>query len=199
MQKVQDNGPAHDLTSGRKTDLAGDHSSGISSDKHRTRLGLFLIVSGLVVIFDQLSKLWVRSSLELGVSIPLTDRLSLTHVRNTGSAFGLLANQTFLVIIVGIAGLFIILLFLRHLTPATILSMVSIGLLLGGAVGNLMDRLRFGYVTDFIDFRLWGNFHWPTFNIADAALTVGVFTFICYLLKSGIFRKTYERNHQPQS
>jgi signal peptidase II len=123
----------------------------------------------------------------------------LTYVGNTGSIFGLLANQTFLLSIIGVASLLIILLFLRYLSSATTLSMVSIGLILGGAVGNLIDRLRFGYVTDFIDFRLWGNFHWPAFNIADAALTVGIFTFIYYFFKSGVFRKTYERNHSPQN
>jgi signal peptidase II len=90
------------------------------------------------------------------------------------------------------------LLFLRYLSPATTLSIVSIGLIMGGAVGNLIDRLRFGYVTDFIYFRLWGNFHWPAFNIADAAITVGVFVLIYSFYRSGVFRKAYERNHRPQ-
>jgi len=162
------------------------------------RVALCLIVIALVSASDQLSKLWIRAHLELGESLPLTDRLSLSYVGNTGSAFGLLANQTFLIIIISIAALLFILLFLRYLSPATTLSIVSIGLILGGAVGNLIDRLRFGYVTDFIDFRLWGNFHWPVFNIADAAITVGVFVLIYSFYRSGVFRKAYERNHRPQ-
>jgi len=176
-------------------------------DKDNSRLSLrdsikkailCLIVIALISTSDQLSKLWVRAHLELGESLPITDRLSLIHIGNTGSAFGLLANQTFLLIIISITSLLFILLFLRYLSLATTLSVVSIGLILGGAVGNLIDRLRFGCVTDFIYFRLWGNFHWPAFNIADAAITVGVFVLIYSFYRSGVFRKAYERNHRPQ-
>jgi signal peptidase II len=162
------------------------------------RVTLCLIVIALISASDQLSKLWIRAHLELGESLSITDRLSLIYIGNTGSAFGLLANQTFLIIIISIAALLFILLFLRYLSPATTLSIVSIGLIMGGAVGNLIDRLRFGYVTDFIYFRLWGNFHWPAFNIADAAITVGVFVLIYSFYRSGVFRKVYERNHRPQ-
>jgi len=162
------------------------------------RVTLCLIVIALVSASDQLSKLWIRAHLELGESLSITDRLSLIYIGNTGSAFGLLAKQTFLIIIISIAALLFILLFLRYLSPATTLSIVSIGLIMGGAVGNLIDRLRFGYVTDFIYFRLWGNFHWPAFNIADAAITVGVFVLIYSFYRSGVFRKAYERNHRPQ-
>ena len=163
------------------------------------RIILCLIVIASISASDQLSKLWVRAHLALGESLPITDRLSLIHIENTGSAFGLLANQTFLVIITSIAALLFILLFLRYLFPATTLSIVSIGLIMGGAVGNLIDRLRFGYVTDFIDIHLWGNFHWPVFNIADAAITVGVFVLIYSFYRSGVFRKAYGRDHGPQN
>ena len=146
-----------------------------------------LIVIALVSASDQLSKLWVRAHLAPGESLPLTDRLSFIHIENTGSAFGLLANQTFLIITISIAGSLFILLFLRYLSPATKLSIVSIGLIMGGAVGNLIDRIRSGSVTDFIYFRLWGDFHWPAFNIADAAIVVGVFVLIYSFYKSGVF------------
>jgi signal peptidase II len=196
---VQDNGSPSKLGVRKITDFVGEDKSKVSRSKYRGKLRLLLIVAALVVALDQLSKLWVRAHLALGESLPITGRLSLTYVGNTGSAFGLLANQTFLLIIVGIASLLIILLFLRYLSQVTTLSMVSIGLIWGGAVGNLVDRLRFGYVTDFIDFRLWGNFHWPAFNIADAATTVGVFVLIYSFYRSGVFRKEYERNHGPQN
>ena len=181
-----------------------DKIGGFVVDKDNSKLSLrdsikkatlCLIVIALVSASDQLSKLWIRAHLALGESLLITDRLSLIYIGNTGSAFGLLANQTFLIITISIASLLFILLFLRYLSPATTLSMVSIGLILGGTVGNLIDRLRFGYVTDFIDIRLWSNFHWPTFNIADVAITVGVFTLIYSFYKSGVFSKTYERNH----
>lgn len=160
---------------------------------------LCLIVIAVVSASDQLSKLWIRTHLAPGESLPITDRLSLIYIGNTGSAFGVLANQTFLLIIISIAALLFILLFLRYLSLATTLSVVSLGLIMGGAVGNLIDRLRFGYVTDFIYFRLWGNFHWPAFNIADTALVVGVCVLIYSFYRSGLFRKTYERNHRPQN
>jgi signal peptidase II len=163
------------------------------------RATLCLIVIALVSASDQLSKLWIRSHLALWESLPITDRLSLVYIGNTGSAFGLLANQAFLISIISIAGLLFILLFLRYLSPASTLSIVSISLVMGGAVGNLIDRLRFGYVTDFIYFRLWGNFYWPAFNIADTAIVVGVCVLIYSFYRSGVFRKADERNHGPQN
>jgi len=199
MQKGQDNESPADLETSKTPDFLGEVKSRVSPDRQRRRLGLFLIVAGLIVTFDQLSKSWIRAHLALGESLHLTDRLSLTYVGNTGSAFGLLANQTFLLVIIGIASLLIVLLFLRYLSQVTTLSMVSIGLIWGGAVGNFIDRLRFGYVTDFIYFRLWGNFHWPAFNIADAAITVGVVVLIYSFYKSGLFSREYERKHGPQS
>jgi signal peptidase II len=199
MQKGQDNESPAKLENSKTPISVGEHESTVSSDTQRRRLGLFLIVAALIVTFDQLSKLWIRAHLALGESLHLTDRLSLTYVGNTGSAFGLLANRTFLLIIIGIASLLIVLLFLRYLSQVTTLSMLSIGLIWGGAVGNFIDRLRFGYVTDFIYFRLWGNFYWPAFNIADTAITVGVFVLIYSFYKSGMFSKEYEHNHGSQS
>jgi signal peptidase II len=163
------------------------------------RATLCLLVIASIVASDQLSKLWIRTNLAIGESLPLIDRLSFLHISNTGSAFGLLANQTFLIIVISIAALLFILLFLRYLSPATTLSIVAIGLLMGGALGNLIERIRFGSVTDFIYFRLWGNFHWPAFNIADASIVVGVFLLIYSFYRSGIFTKAYERGNKPQS
>jgi signal peptidase II len=194
MQKGQDSESPAALETSKISDSVGEDRSKVSPNTQRRRLGLFLIVAALIVTFDQLSKLWIRAHLALGESLPLTDRLSLTYVGNTGSAFGLLANRTVLLLIIGIASLLIVLLFLRYLSQVTTLSMVSIGLVWGGAVGNFIDRLRFGYVTDFIYFRLWGDFYWPAFNIADAAITVGVFVLIYSFYKSGVFSKDYERN-----
>jgi len=163
------------------------------------RAALCLLVIASVIASDQLSKLWIRTNLAIGESLPLIDRLSLIHIRNTGSAFGLLANQTFLIIVISIAALLFILLFLRYLSPATTLSVVAIGLLMGGALGNLIDRLRFRSVIDFIYFRLWGDFHWPAFNIADASIVVGVCLLIYSFYRSGVFTRAYERNNEPQS
>ena len=149
------------------------------------RGGLFLIIAAFVVAIDQLSKQWVRSHLDLHETVPIIGCLSLAHVRNTGAAFGLFANQAFLLTLIAIVGLVAILLFYRYLSRAGLLSSFALGLVFGGAVGNLIDRFRFGYVTDFIDVRLWRDFHWPTFNVADSAITVGsivlaVFIFLAF-------------------
>jgi signal peptidase II len=171
----------------------------VSPGKFANRLRLPLIVTALVVTLDQLSKLWVRDHFALWESLPVTDRLSLTYRINPGAAFGLLANQTVLLIVMGIASLFIILLFLRYLSRLSTLSMVSIGLIWGGAAGNLTDRIRFGHVVDFIDFRLWGDFHWPAFNIADAAITVGVFALIYHFFRWEGLGEAHERHLKPQN
>jgi len=142
-----------------------------------------------VIFLDQLSKSWIKDnphSIEL-----LPGFLDLVYVENRGSAFGLLANQTVLIIAITVASLIIILLLLRHLSSTTTLSIVAAGLIFGGAIGNLIDRLRFGYVIDFIDIRLWGDSHWPAFNFADAAIVIGIFTFIYSLHRTGLFRKVY--------
>ncbi len=151
------------------------------------RGGLFLIIAAFVVSLDQISKSWVNSHLALYETIPLVGCLSLTHVRNTGSAFGLFANQAFLLALVSIVGLVTILLFYRYLSKSNILGILALSLVFGGAVGNLIDRMRFGYVTDFIDVRLWGDFHWPTFNVADSAITVGSIVLVIFLFLA--FRK----------
>ena len=157
----------------------------------RRKIALSLLVAALAVVLDQASKAWVRAnSLQIELLPGFLDFISVPP--NYGAAFGLLANQTSLLIAVTITCLIVVLLLLRYLAPATILSIVSIGLILGGAIGNLIDRIRFGYVTDFIDIHLGDLFHWYTFNLADAAIVVGICTFIYSLHRSGLFSNVYE-------
>jgi signal peptidase II len=178
----------------------GEDKSKVSPSKYRGRLRLLLIVAALVVVLDQLSKLWVR------VNVPQTARiellpgfLDLVHVENTGAIFGLFSNHTEVFTALGIAGLVIILVFLYYFPPTTTVGVLSFALILGGVVGNLIDRIRVGYVTDFISIHLQTLFYWFPFNIADAAMTVAIFMLIYYFYKSGVFRKAYERNHRPQN
>lgn len=179
----------------------GKDKSKIFLGEGRKQVGLPLLVAASVVALDQWSKSWIRDNLPLGESSPESGFLRLTHVANTGSAFGLLANQTFLLIITTLAILLIIPLFLHYLSvhyrsPIISLSTISLGLILGGAIGNLIDRLRLGYVTDFIDVRLWNNFHWPAFNFADAAIVIGIFALIYSFYPAGLFRKIYDHSHK---
>ena len=193
MQKVQDNESPGNLVTSRITDLVGEDKSKVSSGKYRGKLRLFLIVAALVVTLDQLSKLWIdanRPQIEF-----LPGFLSLVYVENSGAIFGLIANQTELLIALGIAGSITILVFIHYFPPATTVGMLSFALILSGAVGNLIDRIRLGYVIDFLSIQL---FRWPAFNIADAATVVGIFTLIYYFYKSGVFRRAHERSHRPE-
>lgn len=150
----------------------------------RRQTGLFLVIATSVVTIDQLTKLWIRANLFPGASLPEEGFFRLTHVHNTGSAFGLLANQGFLLTVITLAGLLVILLLYRQLSSESVLGIAALGLVFGGAVGNLIDRLSLGYVTDFIDIRLWGDFHWPAFNLADSSITIGVFVLVYFLFRS---------------
>jgi signal peptidase II len=197
MQKVQDNGSPSKLVTSNITDFVGEDKSKVPPGKYRGRLRLFLIVAALVVALDQLSKLWIdanRPQMEL-----LPGFLDLVYVENTGAIFGLFHSHTEVFIALGIAASVVILVFLYYFPPATTVGVLSFALILSGAVGNLIDRIRLGYVIDFISIHLQELFRWPAFNIADAALTVGIFTLIYYFYKSGVFRKAHERNHRPQN
>jgi signal peptidase II len=161
-------------------------------------MALFLGVAALVVIVDQLSKSWVRANpypMEL-----LPGFLGFVHVEHCGAAFGLPFSQTFVITATIAILTIIILLLLRYLSISTTLTITSTGFIFGGAIGNLIDRLRFsGYVTDFIDIHLWDFFHWYTFNLADAAITVGIFTLIYSLYQLGFFRKVHEHNGKAKN
>ncbi len=161
----------------------------MQKEQNRKKIALSLPVAALVVAIDQLSKLWVRNNLPEIELLP--GFLDFIYVKNYGSAFGLLANQTFLLIAITIASLIIILLFLHRLPSISTLTIVSAGLILGGALGNLIDRLRFGYVIDFIDVHLQNLFHWPTFNLADAAVVIGIFIFIYSIYRSSLLSKAH--------
>lgn len=151
----------------------------MSAGIRRFRL-LFLPALG-ILLADQLSKLWVRDALELGESMPREGFIRLTYLTNAGGAFGLFINPRFLLVLTAAVGILIVLIYLHYLPSGRALH-VGLGLVLGGALGNLIDRLRFGAVTDFIDVRLFGDFHWPAFNLADSAITIGVFILAYFLV-----------------
>jgi signal peptidase II len=138
---------------------------------------VFFLTALLTVAADQLSKLWIRDYLPEGQSLPETGLFRLTHVHNSGGVFGLFQGQSLRLIIVAFIGVAIILIYalVIYRRPPFSDNMVgksALGLILGGTIGNLIDRLHLGYVTDFIDVG-W----WPAFNIADSAVVVGVIVF----------------------
>jgi signal peptidase II len=146
----------------------------------RTRargLLLLIIIAPSVVGLDQLTKYLIRANMDLGESMPAEGFFRLTHTTNTGGAFSILANQGFLLTVTALLGIAILVIYLRYLPLESRLLKIGLGLEFGGAVGNLIDRVRFGEVTDFIDVGAW-----PVFNVADSALTVGTVLIIYYLI-----------------
>ena len=132
-----------------------------------------------IVIVDQLTKIVVQQTMALYQSIPIVDgAFSLTYVRNTGAAFGIFAGSVeifrrpFLILISILASVFIVTL-LRRLADGEKGLIIALTFVLGGAIGNLVDRIFYGEVIDFLDV-YWRNYHWPAFNIADSFITVGV-------------------------
>lgn len=151
--------------------------------KNNWRNAVFLLIACLVVVADQLSKIWIRTVPE-GYSLLEAGFFRIAHFPpNTGAAFGIFRGQSFALTIVALIGIVVLIL---YALPAARrlpfmdnnLARVAIGLVLGGTAGNLIDRLRIGGVTDFIDFGFW-----PAFNIADSSIVVGVIIF-AYSLRS---------------
>lgn len=137
----------------------------------------WLGLSLLALVLDQGSKLLVDSTMQLYQSIPLLPFFKLTYVHNTGAAFSFLSEaggwQRWFFAGLALVISIIITVWLSRLEKHETLLAVSLSLILGGAVGNLIDRLAYGYVIDFLDV-YYGTWHWPAFNIADSAITLGV-------------------------
>jgi signal peptidase II len=149
------------------------------------RTVLFFGVALALAISDQQSKIWIRSNLAVGQSLPEEGFLRFIHVRNTGAAFGIFPDHTSALIVVSFIGVVLVLFYNFYLCRRfpflnNGISMAALGAVLGGTVGNLVDRLTLGYVTDFIAV---GTF--PAYNVADASITTGVSVFagsLIYLL-----------------
>jgi signal peptidase II len=154
---------------------------------HLSKLKLLAIVAGGVLILDQVTKALVLKHLPLGGSVPVIPGcFALTHVHNPGGAFGFLAAmssevRSLLFIAVSLLAAGLIVYFYWRTPPRQRVLAFGLALVFGGAVGNLIDRLRFGIVVDFLDVYL-GDLHWPAFNVADSGITVGVGIFALHLL-----------------
>ncbi|NLB66665.1 MAG: signal peptidase II [Lentisphaerae bacterium] len=146
-----------------------------------------LTVALYVILLDQGSKECIRRAFDLYESVPLIPGFfSLTYVRNTGAAWGLFSSQNQLLALLAAVMLVVLVIYHRKIMPPGMIHRIALGLLCGGIVGNLFDRLRLDYVTDFLDFHV-GQWHWPAFNIADSAICIGVGI---YLLSSLFSSKT---------
>ena len=145
----------------------------------RKKLSIFFGVGGVLFALDQLTKHWIVTSLTRYDTLPVIDGFfQIVRVHNTGGVFGILRNlpqgfTTPFFVVAGLVALGVLFHLLRQ-TPSERTGVIAaLGAIFGGALGNLLDRIRHGHVVDFLDFYI-GKYHWPAFNIADASISVSV-------------------------
>ncbi len=145
------------------------------------------IIGGCVIIADQMTKLLIFLYVPFNHNIPvIAGFFNIVHIHNPGGAFGLLANlssglRTIIFLFISSLAVGLIFYFYKK-TPASHPWLAAgFAMIFGGAIGNLIDRLRFGVVIDFLDFYI-AKYHWPAFNIADSAITVGITVFVIHIL-----------------
>lgn len=137
-----------------------------------------LLVLTVIIVADQWTKYVVHNSFALGEIRPIIEGFfNLTYVRNTGAAWGILGNYNTALTVLSILLLAVMVIFRRSFLSDSILHKVALGLMVGGIIGNVLDRIRMGWVIDFLDFYV-GRHHWPAFNVADAAICTGVGIYI---------------------
>ena len=151
------------------------------------KYGRLFIIAALVLIFDQITKAVVMNAMPLYESIAVIPGFfNLTHIHNPGGAFGFLARQIagvrhVIFIFLSSGAICLIFYFYRRTPRSHPLLAGGFALIMGGAVGNLIDRIRFGKVVDFLDFYI-GKYHWPAFNLADSAISVGIGIFVYHIV-----------------
>lgn len=156
------------------------------SRENDIRITWFLWI--IILLFDQITKYLIRKNLLLGDSIPvIPDIFHITHVSNTGAAFGIFPNAKYFFIIAHVIAIAFFIYFLYIYKQKNPAFYISVSLILGGATGNLLDRIIFGKVTDFLDFGINSKLRWPAFNIADSCLVIGFFILALLVVKGDIF------------
>lgn len=138
-------------------------------------MNIILLICLNITIVDQLIKMGV-SSLSNNIEV-IKNFFYITYAENTGAAFSILNNSRFFLILMGICAVVMIFIFFIKNKKQTKLSIASYGILLGGIVGNLFDRIKYGYVIDYLDFKIFG-YNFPIFNLADIAIVIGCFLLI---------------------
>ncbi len=143
------------------------------------KFGGIMTIAGMTVLLDRLSKMWVIQNFRLGESRRLASFFYLTFVQNTGTAFGFFQGNNRALGVLAFTIFCALLYGARGLTErGGFWGAIGVGLVLGGAIGNMIDRVQYGQVIDFLDFRVW-----PVFNLADSAITVGAISIAIGLLK----------------
>ena len=163
----------------------------VASDRGRARWPLFIGLAASIVIVDQLTKLWLTSILGPGERREvLGDLVRIVHSQNTGALFGLFKDQALLFGLVSV-GVVALIVWYHGSAGRNTLTSIALGLLLGGALGNMADRFRLGYVVDWVDVGL-GNVRFYTFNVADSAISCAILLLIISAFLPDLLRRTIE-------
>ena len=151
---------------------------------------MLVLLLGLAILFlDQLSKQAIRATFTYGESRPVIDGFfNLVYVRNDGAAWNILSGHGLILISISFAVLILLVVYRRSFLEDHIGHKILLGLMVGGIVGNLIDRIRFGWVTDFLDFE-FGAYHYPSFNVADSAICIAV---VLYVITNLLQKKEQE-------
>lgn len=145
-----------------------------------------IVVAGIIILLDQVTKLIVLDKMPLFHNIPvISGFFNLTHIHNPGGAFGFLSTQTsniqrLLFLFVSSLAIGLIFYFFKKTPREQTWLSTGFALVFGGAIGNLIDRIRLGKVVDFLDFYI-GDWHWPAFNVADSAVSIGMLIFLFHI------------------
>ena len=152
---------------------------------------IFFITAAAIILLDQITKYYIDSYMAVGDSFPVIQGLfNIAHVRNPGAAFGIFSKspeifRTVFLIAVTSAAMVLIVYYIRMNRERGTLLNLAMSMIFGGAIGNLIDRIRFGEVIDFLDFYI-GSHHWPAYNVADSAISTGaVLLLIAMIWKKG--------------
>ena len=150
--------------------------SAVKTDKREVSLGWWYLIALIVLVLDQLTKTWVIAEFYLGQREIITSFFNLVHVHNYGAAFSFLSDaggwqRWFFAALSAVVSTFIVV-WISRLPKTRLIEGLALALILGGALGNLYDRLVLGYVVDFLDFH-WSGSHFPAFNVADSGITMG--------------------------
>ena len=154
---------------------------------------IFLGLAAGIIVADQLTKAWIRATIAPGASVSIVgDYLRLVHSQNNGALFGLFRESAILFGLASIVVIGLIVTYHARSGRSPYMS-VALGLLLGGAIGNLIDRLRLGYVVDFVDAGI-GNVRWYTFNVADAAISFAIILLVLAALRPSLVEKSRQQS-----
>ncbi len=166
--------------------------------KWARRAWLVLAVAAVILVLDQWTKELIRQSIPDYTSIipipALGEYFIFEHVHNYGAAFGILQNQSNLFAVIAVVVSIAMLVYVYRLPPEARMVRVLLGLILGGALGNLIDRLNQGYVTDFVKMGIPGVYYWPNYNIADSAIVVGVIAMGLYVVLDDLRKQRQQTN-----